>query len=151
MRKIFLIIMASLIMGLVVPVSAHGREYVGDRLNLRDGNQSYPANVPFHIMHGWGLILPGGEIGLFNFELEVDNVPIKEDFVDRFVDPSEDKVAVYKFWVYNFPKGMTGTHSFTFHYYGPCNTLYGPEWCPPPYRNDVIEDWSETVMVTFVP
>lgn len=52
MRKIFLIIMASLIMGLVVPVSAHGREYVGDRLNFRDGNQSYPANVPFHIMHG---------------------------------------------------------------------------------------------------
>ena len=151
MKKMILIAVAILILGLAVPVSARGHEYVGERLNLRNGNQKYPAGVPFHIIHGWIHTSPDGPQGQYDFELEIDGVPVKEDFVDLRADPSGDAVDQYWGWVYNFPDGMTGTHYFTLHYFGPCMSLYGPEYCPVPDRNDVIEDWAFTVKVKFVP
>ncbi len=132
MKKIVLITMVILLLGLVVPASAQGQEYVGEKLNLRYGDQRFPAGVPFHIAHGWISTNPKGELGLFDFKLEIDGVPVNEDFVDISADPSGDVVDLYKGWVYNFPQGMTGTHYFTLHYYGPCDDVIGEEYCPPP-------------------
>jgi len=153
MKKILWITVAILILGLDVPVSAQGQEYVGERLNLRYGDQKFPAGVPFHITHGWGLSQPGGVNGLFDFDLEIDGVPVQEDFIDRWADPSGDVVDLERMWVYNFPEGMTGTHYFTLHYYGTCLAFYSEEYCQeyysPPDRNEVVE-YAFTVKVRFV-
>jgi hypothetical protein len=151
MKKIVLIAMVVLMLGLAVPASAQGQEYVGDRLNLRDGNQNFPAGVPFHIVHGIGYILPGAEtFGLNEVDVEIDGVPVQEDFIDRLVEHWWDGTTLWNLWVFNFPEGMTGTHIFTLHYYCTCWIYNGIENCPRSERNDLVETGTFEVKVKFV-
>jgi hypothetical protein len=54
MKKILIITVAILILGLAIPVSAQGREVTGERLYLRiEGDEmDFPAGEPFFVMHG---------------------------------------------------------------------------------------------------
>ena len=153
MKKILVFTVAILILGLAVPVPAQGREVTGEWLDLSIGEQDFPAGEPFYILHGWWtapkIPIPG-LVGLLNFELEMDGQLIREDYHFFGADPSEQPTYLYRFWAYNFPDGLTGNHTFTRHYYGPC-ILSGDEYCSPPYRNDVVEEFTYTTVVHFVP
>ena len=80
-----------------------------------DPPKTYPANTAFHIWHGFIFESGDGGRGRFEFQLEVDGVPATADFVDlEILDPGLSKV-----WVFNFPDGLSGTHTFTGHWISP--------------------------------
>ncbi len=125
---------------------------VGDRLSLFGGYTTFPAEQPFHIAHGWWnpTNIPG--VGLFKFSLDVDGAPVRVDFIERSAisgDPDE----LLWVWVFNFPDGMTGSHSFTGHWTGPCQGLVDMGVIPGPCEktNKIIESASRTIIVDFVP
>jgi hypothetical protein len=130
---------------------------VGDRINVLLGfPASYPANTPFHIRHGWGL-LPHVEAGIFSFELDVDGVPREEDFVLRFAVPPGltglPNVILVRTWVHNFAAGMTGTHTFTGHWIAPCDQAddVGEYTGPCRTPNEPVEAITRSLTVTFTP
>jgi hypothetical protein len=90
-------------------------------------------------------------VGLWGFVLEVDGVLLEHDFVLRSVDNSISPPQFFLHWVYNFPGGMTGTHTFTGHWMGPCQVLVDNGDIPGPCDNpnQVVEALARTVVVTF--
>lgn len=138
---------------IVTPVAADARDPVGGRINLFLGpTQEFPAGEPFYIQHGWVQPPTDGAIGLFDFRLDVDGVFVQEDF-KKFSAVSGDPNMLWRLWLYNFPEGLTGTHTFTGHWYAPCqyavNNLLYPGPCATP--NAKVETGTLTVTVTFVP
>lgn len=111
---------------------------VGERINLLQAapETSYDANTPFHIMHGWGWVYANTwnnsdyasyqAPGRGYISLELDGEGLKSDFLLRDVTleylPFYDlDVRWYDiFWVYNFPDGLEGDHTFMLTYYFPC-------------------------------
>ena len=86
------------------------QQRVGDRLFIYDsGSQTFPADTPFHIVHGWRMDPAEEEPELFKFQLEVDGVYREEDFIET--KPVEN--GVDRLFVFNFPEGKTGIHVFT--------------------------------------
>jgi hypothetical protein len=120
---------------------------VGDRLDLRDGDQSFPASTPFHIEHGFAFTIRDNTIGLSDFVLDLDGIPLSADFVRR--SPVGDGVTVSELWYYNFPSGLTGTHEFTRHYFEACNDDTVP--CDGNRINTPVEDFTASAVVTFTP
>jgi hypothetical protein len=129
------------------PSMAARNEVVGDRLDLRDGDQSFPASTPFHIEHGFAFTIRDNTIGLSDFVLDLDGIPLSADFVRR--SPVGDGVTVSELWYYNFPSGLTGTHEFTRHYFEACNDDTGP--CDGNRINTPVEDFTASAVVTFTP
>jgi hypothetical protein len=116
MKKLSLILVTMLLLlAFVVPAAAAGpRVKIGDRISIFDGYPtSYPANTPFHIAHGWGFDPPNDVPSNppYSFSLELDGDPVTESFVLRYADPDSDPLIVWH-WVYNFPEGLSGTHTF---------------------------------------
>lgn len=147
--SIFLIV-ALLVMAIPSAAFAHN-EPVGTRINLFFGGSiEFSAATPFHIRHGWLQPSDDEAIGIFDFELEVDGVLQKEDF-KMFSAESGNPDLLSRIWVFNFPGGMTGTHTFTGHWYAPCQ--YAVDWlgypgpCATP--NQKVETSSREVVVTF--
>lgn len=121
--------------------AAETKERVGSRINLFDGRyQTFPAGQPFHIAHGWGLHPDDTDyeaVGKFGFSLEVDGVNARRDYVEKVHEDSLVFGALqWRFWVHNFPDGLSGTHTFTGRWYGPCQGLvdggYNPGPCDRP-------------------
>lgn len=108
--------MALLLAG-VSSVAAAGRERVGDRISLFDPPTTYPADTAFHIWHGF-IFEQGVDrgYGRNEFQLDVDGVTTTADFTD--VDVLDPRV-VSRVWVFNFPEGLTGTHTFTGYWMTP--------------------------------
>ena len=137
---------------LASPVAAAEKGPVGERINLYFGSTEFPAGTPFYIQHGWVQPSTDEAIGVFDFKLEVDGVLLQEDF-KMFSAVSGDPDLLYRLWGYNFPYGMTGAHTFTGHWFAPCQYAVdelgyaGP--CATP--NAKVETISRTVVVTFVP
>jgi len=135
-------------------VAAKRKEPIGERINVYLGTPTeFPAGDPFHISHGWFLIPGEGPLGRFDFQLEVDGVPRDEDFVWRTVLHSQDPRYLRWEWVYNFPEGMTGTHTFTGRWFVPCryavDNMGFPGPCSTP--NVPVEISTYSLTVTFVP
>jgi hypothetical protein len=121
-------------------------EKVGERLDIfESGSQTFPANTPFHVVHGWQLDADEEWIELFDFQVAVDGVFRELSFFQSVLDDSQDPPILNKRFVYNFPEGMTGTHLFTGHWIAPCFVFYDD--CEDPY--ELYEAISE-VDVTFV-
>jgi hypothetical protein len=119
----------------------------GERLIVvESGSQTFPANTPFHVAHGWRHDFPLENVELFDFELEVNGVYQLVDFVESTIDQSSDPHTLTKHSVFNFPEGMTGTHTFNGHWIAPCYVFFDD--C-----DDPLELWEEVseVLVTFVP
>ena len=120
------------------------QQKVGDRLFIYDsGSQTFPADTPFHIVHGWRMDPAEEEPELFKFQLEVDGVYREEDFIET--KPVETGVA--RRFVFNFPEGMKGINVFTGHWLAPCRIIY--ERCTDP--NQIVESRTSLVEVTFGP
>ena len=120
---------------------------IGDRLDLRDGDQSFPASTPFHIDHGFAFTIGDNTIGLSDFVLDMDGTQLTADFVRR--SPVGDGVTVSELWYFNFPSGLTGTHEFTRHYFEACNNDTVP--CDGNRINTPVEDFTASALVTFTP
>lgn len=138
---------------MATPATAAKNEPVGDRISVFFGGQiEFPAGTPFHISHGWVQSSDDDAIGIFDFELKVDGVLREEDF-KMFSVVNGDPDTLNRIWVYNFPNGMTGTHTFTGHWFAPCqyavDSLGFPGPCATP--NAKVEARSRTLTVTFVP
>jgi len=107
----------ALLLAGVSSVAAAGRERVGDRISLFDPPTTYPADTAFHLWHGF-IFEQGVDrgYGRDEFQLEVDGVATTADFTD--VDVLDPRV-VSRVWVFNFPEGLSGTHTFTGHWITP--------------------------------
>jgi hypothetical protein len=107
----------ALLLASVTAAAAASRERVGDRISLFEPPATYPADTAFHIWHGF-IFQQGIDrgYGRYEFQLEVDGVATAADFTDVDVlDPG----AVSRVWVFNFPAGLSGTHTFTGHWITP--------------------------------
>ncbi|MEN8240833.1 MAG: hypothetical protein ABFS17_02840 [Chloroflexota bacterium] len=152
-RKIlFLVVIALLVV--VMPVSAKPKAPVGDRLFVWPGAQTtFPAGEGFHIKHGWLLIIPDeAPVGAWSFALEIDGVFVDNDYVSRQV-VGHKPLLIEKYYVHNFSEGMTGTHTFTGHWYATCQALVHGGFLPGPCadRNEVVEYHVHSVTVDFLP
>jgi hypothetical protein len=120
---------------------------IGDRLDLRLGDQTFPASTPFHIDHGFGFGIGTKRIGLDNFVLDMDGTPLTADFIRwSYV---RDGSVILEFWYYNFPAGLTGVHEFTRHYFVACDNIDVP--CDGNRINTPVEDFTASAVVTFAP
>lgn len=149
-RSVMLALLALMIVA--APVSAGGKERVGNPILVWGYPQSYPAGQPFHIAHGWGFLLPDDvPLGRYMFLLDMDGTYLAWDFVDRRASGGGSN-PMWK-WVYNFPAGKTGTHTFTGHWLAPCRLAvegYGyPGPCPTPF--EPVEVLTMSSEVTFTP
>ena len=138
---------------LAIPYSALAdQEPDGESISLFFPPSEFTAGAPFNIQHGWTLTSNGEALGIFAFKLEVDGVLLREDFKMLSAE-SGDPDTLRKKWVYNFPDGMTGTHTFTGHWYAPCwyaiDFLEYPGPCETP--NAKFETNSLTATINFVP
>jgi hypothetical protein len=172
MRRLFLAAASVLALALPAPAAADSpnkREDVGERINVLAGTPTeYPAGAPFHIGHGWpiggteadpGEPLQPKQAGIYDFRLEIDGVLHQADYVIRvafFDDPAPLKDAafrLFRIWVHEFPDGMTGTHTFTGHWYSPCwqavERFGYPGPCPNP--NAPTDPGPRSLTVHFIP
>jgi hypothetical protein len=156
MKKILIsILLIFAILGITTPASAARKVPVGTRIDLRTGPTTFTAGAPFHIAHGWITDSSLDAMGIYDFELEVDGALREEDFVERSVI-SGDPDLLTRIWVYNFPSGMTGAHTFTGHWYGPCQNLantgfYTGTCTNPTARVEADTISPRTLTVTFGP
>lgn len=124
------------------PASAKTKEPVGDKISLfTGGSQTFGAGAPFHIAHGFVFSPPDDRPGPnFEFTLEVDGDLIDEDYRTRS--------HLTWLWVFNFPDGMTGTHTFVARWYMPCYAT-GSDSCPD--KNAPVLFYETTTNITFTP
>lgn len=155
MKKLSLfvtIIFIVAVLAMTTPAAANPNTPIGDRIIVWNTSIIFAENTPFHIWHGWVQPSTDEAIGIFDFELDVDGVRIQEDF-KMFSATSGDPDTLWRLWVYNFPDGMTGTHTFTGHWYAPCqyavDNLGYTGACSTP--NEKVENNTKVITVTFVP
>ena len=145
MKKTTLILLLIAMLVLAAPVSAHGKQRVGERIGVfYDGAQTFPAGEPFHIVHGFVIAPNDGPPGRYLFQLEVDGV-LQEGFLETAVDRSVLPEFLSRVYVYNFPQGMNGVHTFTGHWLQPCSSV--SDSCAKP--NQLIETRTTVVEVSF--
>ena len=153
MKKMITFLLILTLLAMATSAAATSKEPVGDRIIVfGGGSTTFPAGAPFHIRHGWVNDSNTDGIGIFDFELEIDGVLREEDFVMRSAESGDPDILI-RFWVHNFPNGMTGTHTFTGHWLGPCQPLVDMGFIPGPCTkpNAKVEALSRTLTVTFVP
>lgn len=144
MKKLILVLSIVVVLIAVTPAMASQKEPVGERLGWEV--DEYPENTPFHMGHGWLFGTPPFEEpkGLFSFSMELDGEIIKPDFYLNYDLETGQLVRLYFF---NFPEGMTGTHEFIGHYYGPCYQYF--EECEFPYRSVEVNTTYQTITFTL--
>src|SRR6266566_5334303 len=128
-------------------MAAPRNQAVGDRLDLRAGDQAFPASTPFHINHGFVFTIGDKRVGLANFVLDMDGTDLTADFV-RW-SPVGDGFTVNEYWYYNFPTGLTGDHVFTRHYFVACDNI--AVTCDGNGINTPVETFTVSAEVTFTP
>jgi hypothetical protein len=128
------------------PAFASPRESTGDRINLFAGDEEYPADTPFFVAHGNAAFI--GEdtaSGRARFVLEVDGEIVPATYETH----GQADRTVLHVWVFNFPDGMTGVHTFTGHWLAPCGAPTAYLACGESRPTTPVEYESHTVMVTF--
>jgi len=143
MKRTITILLILSAMTMTTSIAANDNFRVGDRIGCFYGGETeFPADAPFYISHGFMNSATYGMLGLYGFSVDVDGVALKHDFLD--VSPVKGQPGVSRwFWIYNFPDGMTGTHTFTCHWYAPCGDV-----CE--HSNQILET-TRTLIVTFSP
>lgn len=141
--------------------TADAKERTGTRINLFAGGfQVFPAGEPFHISHGWLRVLgddqgtPPQANGRYGFSLDVDGQDRPADYVERA--PREDAAFGWikpNTAIHNFPEGMTGTHTFTGSWFGPCTGLLEDGFTPGPcdHPTETTSFAPLTITVVFMP
>ena len=150
-HKLMIILVIMIILTIATPALASETSVpIGERINLYLGTPTFAAGESFHIRHGWIQTSEDGAIGIFDFRLEVDGVYVSNFFRD-FSAISGEPDTLRRIWVYNFPQGMTGTHTFTGHWFAPCqyavDNLGYEGICTTP--NQKVETNTKTLVVEF--
>ena len=120
--------------------------------------QTFPAGQPFYVETGWGNTpSTDGSIGLWKFSLTVDGIAQK-GFLDTsvFPDPGNPTgTLILRPYLFNFPRGMTGTHVFAGTFSGPCPEMVSQGFATGPCssRHEIVplSTGPFTTTVTFVP
>jgi hypothetical protein len=110
----------------------------------------YPQDTPFHKQHGWiniGVPHKPSISGGYRFELELDGALLKPDYKIFGYDPKTETDSIL--YGFNFPEGLTGTHTFTGYYYAPCKDYF--EDCKNPARSVVVIVRTQTITFTSPP
>ena len=132
---------------------------VGARIGIFGGAaQSFPAGQPFHFNHGF-TTKPStdGSLGLWRFTLTLDGVEVKPSFIDiRQIDDPVFGHLLFRMYVFNFPDGLTGTHTFSGSFSGPCDQMVAQGFttgvqCATPNQVVMADGYPVTTTVTFVP
>jgi len=156
MKKMAFLLAVVVMLLLIAPASAREHEPTGDPISLRcpdpedpdcSGTQDYAADTAFYISHGWLDMYPRLVPGHLTFELEVDGVNVPPTYVEftRTQDPEWPQWFLNRIYFFNFPDGMTGTHTFEGHWTMPCKFVL-PE-CEDPMAE---VDWvHSTFVITF--
>jgi hypothetical protein len=153
MKKTTLLLIVMLALLLAAPVLAEEHQPTRERINIHcgeepsdcSGTQVYTANTAFYIGHGWSYWPPRWVPGQARFELEVDGVTVQPTFVEFTRIPGEPQYFLNRIYFFNFPDGMTGTHTFEGHWIIPC--LFVDPECKPPMAD---LDWvHSTFEITF--
>ena len=124
---------------------------VGPQLSLFAPPATFPADTPFHVIHGWGIgPLPMTSPGHFSFELDLDGVPQASNLVNTGVGLTGGPLV--RLFLTNYPDGLpAGDHVFTGRFLAPCDTavaVFGfPGPCPQPNAEVVV--LTLTIPVTF--
>jgi hypothetical protein len=122
MKKRALILVVVILIITIIPVQAGSKERVGTRLDLfaPGGVIDFPAEEPFHIAHGFASFPPEGPKGDGHllFKLIMNGNRVQPDFVEHLRNHELDRIE--HAWVFNFPDGKTGTHTFRGEWYMPC-------------------------------
>lgn len=121
------------------------------------GDSNYSKSIV--IMHGSAFLYWIGEpieisFGLEYMTLEIDGVNRNKDYllIDWTPYPDYDIRLGTKLYLYNFPEGMTGTHTFVRRYYLTCATIsenFTPVECHNPAELIEYTPWTQTLTVTF--
>jgi hypothetical protein len=154
-KSIFVTILLVLaLLAIAFPATANSLITVGDRIVLHDGSNEFPAGAPFHIHHGWSGMRPWDNptpVGIWGFELEIDGIYQRPDYIWTGYNAEYDIIP--RVSVYNFPDGMTGTHTFTGHWIMPCKEAVESGIIPGPCRtpNEKTIILTRELTVTFVP
>ena len=117
--SLFVIMVFILVMAIAFPVNAdgkgeNGKEPVGVRVSLWDGDQTVSGS--FHVEHGHVNDPQGGAFGKARFVLEINGVEQDGSFLSYKVDGVLNHTTLY-----NFPEGLPpGDYTFTGTWYDPC-------------------------------
>ena len=162
MKRVALVLALVFLVGVVLTAPAAARGTVGERVVIMAGVPSavdLVLETPFYIEHGHGLTKDADTPrGLFGFNLYVDDVLQKPDYrstsveQDVLLGPNTYPWMMFRTNVYNFPEGMTGSHTFKGVWTGPCqwaveNAGYSGT-CDTP--NAVVAMWTGSTTVNFV-
>ena len=146
-----MLVVSLLVVGMLiasaVPAMATGPQPTGQRILLLAGDQSYPANTPFHILGGFSVGRGTSAWGRYQYQLEMDGVTLSPSF--RTFE-SSDVYGLITTWTFNFPDGLSGIHTFTGHYLVPCDND-SPVVCGGSRPNTLTEIITYEADVTFTP
>jgi hypothetical protein len=120
--KAMVVVVAAALL-VTVPASAEN-EPVGDRLRPFGLDHSFPAGAPFYIQLGWyfnGTIPDVPKSGHFGNVVEIDGQVVPQDFIQHTAGRDG---YTYWDWIWNFPEGMTGTHTFKASWYATCGYIW---------------------------
>jgi len=136
-------------------VAATPMQRVGDQLFIPEGTGTlyYYENFPFHLAHGWRLEIgkPANTIVLGGLRLEIDGVPTPHDFIEHTMVEGEGTNYLAKIFVFNFPAGMNGVHTFDMYYSNICDFWLANgnvEECDKP--NEILEFHTKSWEVYFL-
>jgi len=127
-------------------IGAGKNQPAGGRLDIRLGDQNYAASTAFHIYHGFGfeVDVANNAIGRYGFTLDMDGAPRAADF---FLISKEPGFQLVKLWYFNFPGGLTDSHTFVGHWWQPCDNAALP--CNGAKMHTPVEIRTESATVTF--
>jgi hypothetical protein len=137
--------------------------FPGCRINVFRGTPtSYPAGQEFVIFHAVnnGGVIPPEAIGKDVFTLDVDGVPRAPDAIIHDATPPPELVdfslpypILFRGFVFDFPNGMTGTHTFTGHWFESCANAVAdgsrPDLAPCAIPAQQVEFLTRSLTVTF--
>jgi hypothetical protein len=152
MKKLIPLLVILLLLAVAVPVAAKAHERIGDQINVLIGTPTtFAVGDPFHIAHGWLLAPEEKPVSAFRFQLEVDGVVREPDFIERSAEGGAGGASHTLVWVYNFPEGLSGTHTFTGHWMGRCQVLVDLGYIPGPCVDPkaYVDHYSADLTVDF--
>ena len=157
MKKRTIVLLVAALLSLTLVAAMNPGERAGDYLRIPFGapaELTYPANEPFHTM-GWLKSVPAKYtdpilMGLFSVRLEVDGEEVPVDYIEKYPFKYEGELYFDKIYVFNFPEGMEGEHTFKLYYTEICEYWYWfgfVESCEKPLRR--VEVLLKEAVVNF--
>jgi len=106
----------------------------GERILIFPGTspETFPANETFYITHGWGWVMHDyfkitNDKKGFKYTLKLDGELLEQNHIHSNVFPAvQDEYGDHwrqSMWIFNFPDGLEGTHTFLGEYWLECQVF----------------------------